>query len=185
MKIDYEFMEKKAFFEFFNQHRYNIFEADFDFRIENILSDEEKEKRKENWQQYIKPKSYQLVAKTGDKIVGWSFGMQQSPEDFYMVNSAVFPEYRQQGIYTEMMQKGVEKATEMGFQRIFSRHKMSNNAILIPKLKFGFAITGFEVVPRFGTMVVLSYYPNKRRRELLDIRIGSRKPDEEDMKLIM
>jgi len=33
-------------------------------------------------------------------------------------------------------------------------------------------------------MVVLSYYPNKRRRELLEIRIGSRKPDEEDMKLI-
>jgi len=184
MKIDYEFIDKKVFFEFFEAHRSDIFEADFDFRIRDILSDEEKVKIRENWQQFIRPKGYYLVAKSGDKIVGWSFGMQKSQEDFYMVNSAVFPEYRQQGIYTIMMQKGVEKATEMGFQRIFSRHKMSNNAILISKLKFGFVVTGFEVVPRFGTMILLSYYPNKRRRKLLEIRIGSRKPDEEDMKLI-
>jgi len=184
VKINYEFIERKAFFDFFKKHRSDIFEADFDFRIEDILSDEEKAKIKENWQQFIRPKGYYLVAKLGDKIVGWSFGIQKSGEDFYMVNSAVYPEYRQQGIYTTMMQKSVDKAIEMGFQRIYSIHKMSNNNILIPKLKFGFVITGLEVNPKFGTMIVLSYYSNKRRKELLDIRIGSRRPDDEDMKLI-
>jgi len=184
MKIDYEFIEGKDFFEFFRKHRSDIFEADFDFRIEDILSDEEKEKIREN-RKFIQPQHYHLVAKCEGKIIAWSFGMQKTHEDFYMINSAVFPEYRRQGIYTKMMQKGVDKVTEMGFQRIYSIHKMSNNNILIPKLKFGFVITGFEVNPRFGSMVVLSYYTNKRRRELLDVRVGSRRIGEEDMKLII
>jgi len=184
MKINYEFIEGKDFFEFFRKHRSDIFEADFDFDIEGILSNEEKEKIRENWK-FMQPQRYHLVAKCEGKIIAWSFGMQKTQEDFYMINSAVFPEHRRQGIYTEMMQKGMEKATEMGFQRIYSRHKMSNNEILIAKLKFGFVITAFEVNPRFGNLIVLSYYTNKRRRELLDVRIGRRRMDKEDMKLII
>jgi len=127
---------------------------------------------------------YYLVAQMKDEIIGWSFGMQKSAEDYYMINSAVFPEYRHQGIYTQMMKMAVDLVSKLGFQRIYSRHKMSNNHVLIPKLKFGFTITGFEVNDIFGNLVVLSYYTNPVRRELLEIRIGTKKLDSEKLNLI-
>jgi hypothetical protein len=83
------------------------------------------------------------------------------------------------------MELAMEHITDLGFQRIYSRHKMSNNAVIIPKLKAGFVITGFEVAMMyFGNLVELSYYTNPRRRELLEVRTGMRRPSEEDMGLI-
>jgi hypothetical protein len=83
-----------------------------------------------------------------------------------------------------MMAKVIDLLSGLGFQRIYSKHKMSNNQILIPKLKFGFMITGFEVNDVFGNLVVLSYYTNPTRRALLEVRMGSMKLDAEKMKLI-
>ena len=60
---------------------------------------------------------------------------------------------------------------------------MTNNAVIIPKLKAGFVISGFEVSDRFGTLVQLSYYFNPLRRKMMDVRVGQRKPDEEIRKL--
>lgn len=183
MNISYEFISPKDFFPFFHEIRPKIFESNFDFDVQAVQSEIEKEKQSrmplmENVQRY------QLVVKDGDKIIGWSFGIQRTYQDFYMVNAAVFPEYRRRGIYTELMRRAVEYITDLGFQRIYSRHKMSNNEIIIPKLKFGFVITGFEVGDVFGNLVELSYYTNSKRRELLDIRTGMRKPTSEDLKLI-
>ncbi|MBL7789162.1 MAG: GNAT family N-acetyltransferase [Chitinophagales bacterium] len=183
MSLSYHFLTPEEFFPFFRETRPKIFRGEFDFHTQAVMTELEKEKVKampkmENIQRY------QLVAKDGDNIVGWSFGIQKSYDDFYMVNSAVFPEYRHRGIYTELMTRAVSHITDLGFQGIYSRHKMSNNAIIIPKLKFGFVITGFEVADVFGNLVELSYYTNPRRRELLEIRIGMRRPTEEDMRLV-
>ncbi len=184
MEITYEFIDGKTFSIFFNKNRDEIFKDDFDFNIEAILSTEEKEKRRNNFEGYGNIKRYYLIAKDKETIVGWSFGIQKSGEDFYMVNSAVFPAYRRKGIYTTLMKHAVERITELGFQRIYSRHKMANNHILIPKLKFGFIITGFDITPIFGNLVELSYYINPKRKELLEIRIGSKKITEEHLPLI-
>lgn len=183
MPIQYHFITPEEFFPFFRETRPKIFRGEFDFDTQAVMTALEKEKVKampkmENIQRY------QLVAKDRDKIIGWSFGQQRTYDDFYMINSAVFPEYRRQGIYTELMRQAVEYITELGFQRIYSRHKMSNNAVIIPKLMAGFAITGFEVGDVFGNLVELSYYTNPRRRELLEVRTGMRRPSEEDMGLI-
>ena len=183
MNLSYQYLSSEEFFPFFNDNRLKIFVGEFNFATQSIMTETEKEKvrdmpRMENIQRY------QLVAKDGDKIIGWSFGQQRTYDDFYMVNSAVFPEYRRQGIYTELMRLAVDHITELGFQRIYSRHKMSNNAVIIPKLKAGFVITGFEVNDVFGNLVELSYYANLRRRELLEVRTGMRRPSEEDMGLI-
>jgi ribosomal protein S18 acetylase RimI-like enzyme len=184
MKITYEFISPTEFLAFFKLKRNQIFSDDFDFDIEAILSTEEKEKRKHNWKSLADIHRYYLVAKVEEKIVGWSFGMQKSAEDYYMINSAVLPEYRRQKIYSKMMKKVVELLSNLGYQRIFSRHKMSNNKILIPKLKFGFIITGFEVNDVFGNLIVLSYYTNPDRRALLEVRMGTMKPNDDQMKLI-
>ncbi|BDS10540.1 GNAT family N-acetyltransferase [Aureispira anguillae] len=184
MKFTYEFIESEKFFVFFKKNRSKIFSDDFDFDIDRILTNEEKEKRNNHKRIFSKGHSYYLVAKKNDEIIGWSFGVQKSAEDYYMVNSAVFPNYRNKGIYTMMLNKSVELISKQGFQRIYSLHKMSNNPILIPKLKYGFIITGFEINDVFGSLVELSYYTNPTRRELLEIRIGRKKIDSDKMGLI-
>ena len=183
MSITYHFLSSEEFFPFFRENRSKVFTGEFNFATHSLMTETEKEKardmpRIENIQHY------QLVAKDGDKIIGWSFGQQKSYDDFYMINSAIFPEYRRQGIYTKLMKLAMEHIADLGFQRIYSRHKMSNNAVIIPKLKAGFVITGFEVNDVFGNLVELSYYTNPRRRELLEVRTGMRRPSEEDMGLI-
>ena len=182
--ITYHFIQAQPFFDFFQQQRSSIFKADFDFDIRPILSEQEKLQSQQHQQVLKNITRYFLVAKANEAIVGWSFGMQKSAEDFYMINSAVLAAYRQQGIYTQLMQHAVEFISNKGFQRIYSRHKMSNNAILIPKLKFGFTITGFEVNDVFGNLVELSFYTNPQRRALLEIRMGTRKPNATDLQLI-
>lgn len=183
MKITYHFLSPEEFFPFFFENRPNVFVGEFNFATHSLMTETEKEKAR-NMPRMENIQHYQLVAKDGDKIIGWSFGQQKSYDDFYMINSAVFPEYRRKGIYTKLMELAMEHITELGFQRIYSRHKMSNNAIIIPKLKAGFVITGFEVNDVFGNLVELSYYTNPRRRELLEVRTGMRRPSEEDLGLI-
>ena len=114
-----------------------------------------------------------------NQFVGWSWGFQESAETFYMCNSGVLPEHRRKGLYTALMNTVVESAVGEGFQKIYSRHTTTNNAVIIPKLKAGFHITHLEVSDQFGVLVHLTYFPNASRTKVLDFRAGQIKPDEE------
>jgi ribosomal protein S18 acetylase RimI-like enzyme len=111
------------------------------------------------------------------KFVGWSWGYQETATVFYMCNSAVLENHRNKGLYTCLMREMLKRATELGFAKIYSRHIMTNNDILIAKLKQGFKVTSFELSDTFGTMVHLSYYPSKLKNEILDFRSGYRRPN--------
>jgi len=102
----------------------------------------------------------------------------------YMQSSAVFPEFRRAGLYTELVRKSVELGTEAGFLSIFSRHVATNNAVIIAKLKLGFRITSLELTDTFGSLVHLSYFPNKTREKMLEYRASFSKPDDEIKKLL-
>jgi RimJ/RimL family protein N-acetyltransferase len=184
MNITYEFIEANPFWEFFQEARKMLFVDNFDFDIQAVMTDEEKLNSRVLNEVFMSVKDYYLVAKDGDNIIGWSFGIQKSNHDFYMVNSAVFSEYRRKGIYTELLKLAVAYIQEMGFQYIYSRHKLTNNDVIIPKLKYGFNIVGMEVNDMFGNLVLLGYYTNEKRKELLEIRAGMRKMNEEYMKLV-
>ena len=120
----------------------------------------------------------------GDAFVGWSWGIQQPGETFYMVNSAVLPEHRGKGLYRALMESMVVRASDLGFQLITSRHVACNNAILVPKLKAGFQITGFEVSDSFGVLVTLTYYTSELRRKVYTYRTGQERPDAEVKKVL-
>lgn len=112
-----------------------------------------------------------------DDFVGWSWGYQESGETFYMCNSAVLPAHRGQGLYQALIAAVIEETTAQGFQKLYSRHVATNNAVIVPKLKAGFVITGVELSDIFGTLVHLSYFPNALRRKMLDFRAGFVRPD--------
>lgn len=111
-----------------------------------------------------------------NKFVGWSWGFQEQATVYYMCNSAILPKHRGKGLYTCLMKEMVNRATQKGFTTIYSRHIMTNNAIIIPKLKIGFKMTGTELNERFGTMIILSYFKSKMQNEILDFRSGFKKP---------
>ena len=114
------------------------------------------------------------------KFVGWHTGLQtDGGSAFYMQNSAILKKHRRKGLYSALLDRTIEIVDNMGYQAIYSRHHMTNNAVLIPKLKKGFKITSFELSDRYGSMVQLTRYKSKTRNKVLDYRVGMIKPDKE------
>ena len=117
-----------------------------------------------------------------DTFIGWHMGQQVMAGKFEMSSTGILPQHRRRGLYSALIPIVLEDLKRAGFQVVFSRHNMTNNAVIIPKLKAGFIISGFEVDDRFGTLVQLSYYFNPLRRKMIDVRVGQRKPDDETRK---
>lgn len=173
--INYKFITKEEFVPLFKQYRPELFEDNNDVDINSFFSELEKEKITTLDKMCTTQYRLYLTAWENEKLVAWSWGFQISGMEFYMCNSAVFPEYRRKGVYTELMNKVVEKAQEDGFQEITSKHHADNNAVIIPKLKVGFVIKGFEINPRFGLMVNLVYYKSESILKVHNQRTGLKK----------
>lgn len=120
----------------------------------------------------------------GDTFVGWHLGQQVMAGKFEMTSTGILPEHRRHGLYSALIPIVLERVQKEGFQTVYSRHNLTNNAVIIPKLKAGFVISGFEVDDRFGTLVQLSYLFNPLRRKVLDVRVGQRRPDAETRDLL-
>ena len=118
------------------------------------------------------------------QFVGWSFGYEATADTFWMINTGILPEHQQKGLYTALLPRILDILKAEGFQIVLSRHVVTNNQVLVPKLKAGFVITHFELSDTFGILVHLSYFFNARRKRLLDFRAGQLVPDDELKKLL-
>lgn len=118
-----------------------------------------------------------------NKFIGWSWGYQQTALTFYMCNSAVDTKYRRKGLYTILLNEVIKRTAAQGFQSIYSRHIITNNDVIIAKLKTGFKITNFELSEKFGVLVHLTYFPQKIRNEILDFRSGFKYPSKKLKKI--
>lgn len=115
----------------------------------------------------------------GEAFVGWHTGQQTEADQFYMTNTGVLQEHRRNGIYTALLGVVLGIASDKGFQEVYSRHTLTNNAVIIPKLKAGFVISGFELNDRYGALARLSYFFNPLRRKVMDFRAGQLVLDDE------
>jgi ribosomal protein S18 acetylase RimI-like enzyme len=170
--LSFTFVTREEFMPIFIELRPKIFSENNDIDNSVYWSEEEKIKNKDLQAKCKTEVRSYLLCKDEMKVVGWSFGFQKDGEEFYMVNSAVIPEYRNRGIYKSLLTMMIEKAKSDGFQIVSSMHHASNNAILIPKLKIGFKIVGMKLNVRFGTLIELHYYTNENISKVLDYRTG-------------
>lgn len=110
-----------------------------------------------------------------DELIGWTDGWQDSIEQdtFFMGASLIVPAFQKKGLYSALVKKVFEITKEEGFQSISSLHIMTNNPVLIAKLKLGFSIYGFEVNTRYGALVRLVYHHNEMKRNALRFRAGA------------
>jgi len=172
-------VEENEFWALWEKHSPTVFDESLDFFWREHISEKEKEHLKSLRKNMGTPATLRLGVFKGTEFVGWSFGDQQSADTYYMRNSGVLKKFRKQGLYTSLLTTTIEILKERGFQKIYSRHNATNNAVIIPKLKAGFIITAMEIDDMFGTLVHLSYYTNPLRRKMMDFRSGQLRPDEE------
>jgi ribosomal protein S18 acetylase RimI-like enzyme len=129
---------------------------------------------------------YELVVGIyrGGELVGWSMGWQEDAATYKMVNTGILPEHQGRGIYKALLPHLLGIVKQEGFQVVVSYHCATNNAVIVPKLRAGFLISGFEVSDRFGLIVRLAYYFNETRRRIMDVRVGQTRPDDEIKRIL-
>lgn len=167
------------FHQLVGRHSETIFdESELNMRPRSFMSEIEKNHLEElafgNDRQF----SLYLVVFFKNQLAGWTYGYQDNQESFCMLSSAILPEFRGRSLYSTLLDHIVDRLTARGFQRIWSSHKMTNNKIIVPKLKKGFIITGMRVSDRVGTIVELTLFTNQTRKKIMDFRVG-RRPDQE------
>lgn len=173
-------MEAKDFFPLFGEHYDSLFGDDHTFFPDKNLSEIENQKKKNLKKRMGDPFHLYLgLYSPNNEFIGFSFGFQESEETFYMAASAVLPEHRNMGLYSELVKYVIKRTTDEGFQTIYGSHCATNNAVLIPKLKLGFIFSKIELSDMFGTIIHLQYFTNPLRRKVMDYRSGLKVPDSE------
>jgi ribosomal protein S18 acetylase RimI-like enzyme len=123
-----------------------------------------------NSSKFVTQPSLRIGAFRDEQLVGWTYARAEDGHDLYMVNSGVARAERRQGVYSRLVQLTVQYATSHGYRSIKSRHASMNNAVIIPKLRLGFQVSGFEYSEVYGPLVCLTYLVGERRRELYQER---------------
>jgi hypothetical protein len=176
--------DEKEFMKYFRDNRDLVFSENTFIQIEEILSENEKEKLSKL--NRLKDNNYKLrlYILKGNIRIGWFLGEQISRETFYMRNTGIFKEYRNKGVYTRLLFLLIEILREEGFLKITSSHIVTNNNVIVPKLKAGFLISGFEISDRFGLFINLTYNFIEMRNKIMRYRTGEIAADEQLTQLL-
>jgi GNAT superfamily N-acetyltransferase len=177
-------MDDEAFRPLWLKHSAEVFSNVPVFRSQELLPEDKKAGLKALAENMGKPYFLRLGLFHGEEFVGWHIGYQKDRETFYMQNSAVMPGHRRKGLYSALLANALERLRGKGFQVIYSRHNMTNNHVIIPKLMAGFLITSFELSDTFGSLIHLTYYSDPLRRKVQVYRAGDMFPDQEIRKAL-
>ncbi len=178
---DYYYREAspEEFGAFYTGHRSRMFAAVPEIPVESYMTGAELQRRREYDSLVSGMYELRLLLLRGEEVIGWHIGRQAYREAANMSNTAIFPEHRSKGLYSRLLPAILELYRAQGFGRVLSKHHASNNAVLIPKLRAGFRITGFEIDERYGLFVNLAYFFNEQRLRAYLFRTGALRPDEE------
>lgn len=165
-------VDSATFFKEFKANRVKVFSNTVDFRTNKMYSEEETEKLKELYVENNETYRLSYFIMHNEGLAGWASGYQTDTDEFYMHNTGIFEQHRRKGLYTKMLQIILAKVKEKGYQKVYSKHAATNNAVIIPKLKAGFLINGLEINEKFGTLVKLIYYFNKDIEAVARFRSG-------------
>ena len=169
---------------YYFENESKVYSDSLTINVWESMSKIEQEKQQELYKAIKDRYSFQAFIMKGEMIIGWHSGWQVDEEKYYMCDTALFKEYQGQGIYTALLPILIDLYRAQGFQKIYSRHLASNNAVIVPKLRAGFVITGFEIEVMFGLMVVLTYFCSDKRFNAYKFRTGALRPNEDLKKFL-
>jgi len=165
-------VDSTIMFDILKKHRAAAFPNTVDFNRAAVLGKAEKKRWEEKIRSAKPPFRLSYLIEQNDNLVGWCTAIQRDIDVWYMHNTAIFEAHRKKGLYTAVLQLMLNYAKLEGYQKVESIHIATNNAIIIPKLKAGFVITGMHISEKYGTMVELSYYTNPQVKAVVDFRSG-------------
>ena len=179
-------MTIEEFGPYYSKYRPIVFENDNSYEVLKALSEKEKNCVSELDLPFKdRLKVFLGVFDKNNNFLGWSWGRQEDQGTFYMCNSGVLENHRRKGIYSLLLKKMLTIIKDKGFQVVYSMHNVTNNAVIIPKLKQGFFISKMEINDSFGLMIHLNYYTNPLRKKMMMYRSGSLNEDKEIRELLM
>jgi len=179
-------LSSEEFSPLYEKYREEVFADDHSYNKWSLLCEDELDKKNILSKNMGTPfRLFLGVFDVSNNFVGWSWGFQENSTTYYMCNSGVLADHRRKGIYQSLLNYNIDILSEMGFQIIYSRHCVTNNFVIIPKLKSGFILSKMELSDNFGVLVHLHYYTNKTRKKIMDYRSGQLKPDEEIKKVFI
>ncbi len=173
-----------VFQDFRKAHEPVIFHNRFDINVQDALSTAEKEAVQSLSKKMGEPYSLRLGFFDAEQMVGWHYGVQVGNDTFRMVTTGILPHYQRKGIYSKFLTAITEELRAQGFQMILSRHWATDNQVIIPKLRHGFLIAGFELTDELGLLLRLMYHFNEIRRKAMHVRSGYQQPDADVAPLI-
>jgi GNAT superfamily N-acetyltransferase len=171
-------VSRELYDSFRAEHEPGIFPNRFDINVKDALSAEEHQAQTALSANLGNLYELRLGFYQGEKMIGWSYGIQVNADTFRMATTGLLPEFQRQGIYSAFLKELAEHIKAKGFQVLFSRHYATDNQVIIPKLRFGFLISGFELTDEYGLLLRLNYYFNETRRKVMHVRSGMQQPDE-------
>ncbi|WP_242402922.1 GNAT family N-acetyltransferase [Deinococcus deserti] len=115
-----------------------------------------------------------LIGHQGE-VAGWQMSRQWDRRTAYMVNTALLPAHRGQGVYSRLLPVVLRALEAEGYDLVRSHHHATNNAVLVPKLRAGFCLQGLQVDDH-GVMAVLMLSFSEAYREAMHVRSGLLKP---------
>lgn len=87
-------------------------------------------------------KSLILIALDHDEVVGYKIGYQDLKTRFYSWLGGVYPDYRGQGIASELMRRQHEWCESQGYSIVRTQTKNKWRSMLILNLRHGFDVIG-------------------------------------------
>ncbi|MBX9691856.1 MAG: hypothetical protein K2Z81_05690 [Cyanobacteria bacterium] len=186
LKDGYSFREinREMYDQFRRLHEPTIFPNRFDMYVSLAYSQAEKDSLETLGRRLGDPYELRLGLFHQEQMVGWSYGVQVSADTFRMATTGILPAHQGKGIYSAYLRELAEHIKEVGFQCLYSRHYATDNGVILPKLRFGFLITGFELSDEYGLLLRLHYFFNETRRKVLHARSGFQQPDDSVKALI-
>lgn len=155
-----------------------IFGQYFAFKFKEVFSEKEKISlaRVEKSGTLSSPWSLCLgIFEACGNFVGWHYSIQLNETSVLMKDTGILPEYQGKKVYSELLKFLIAECSEAGFLYLRSTHRITNNQVIIPKLKAGFVIMGFEV-DNNGLGLTLEYQVNPFHRDAIKVRSGELRP---------
>ncbi|WP_235693052.1 GNAT family N-acetyltransferase [Deinococcus aquaedulcis] len=115
-----------------------------------------------------------LIAHQGT-VAGWQASRAWDSRTAYMVNTALLPAHRGRGVYRRLLPLVMVALHGEGYPLIRSHHHLTNNAVLVPKLRAGFRLQGMQV-DEHGVLAVLIHSADEVYRAYMDVRSGLSQP---------
>ena len=109
----------------------------------------------------------------GDDLVGWSHAEQRDERTVDMADTGLLPGHQGRGLYTRLLPELLETFRAAGYVLVTSRHRATNNRVIVPKLRAGFFLQGLNLYEG-GLNVALTLTLDDTYRDAMHARSGFR-----------